>query len=107
MTKDMPIVVINVAIGMDFFFLRGSSATLSMVSASKPESAMAISIDGTSPNFKDVKKAVDNGSQQRLHRRYCANRLIAGKRSSFPESPDNLPFNPNSEEDRSSPEPRI
>ncbi|OPZ68040.1 MAG: hypothetical protein BWY81_01030 [Firmicutes bacterium ADurb.Bin467] len=54
--KDMPIVVIRVAMGMDFFLRRGSSAALSMSSANMPEATTDKRIAGSSPNFRDTKK---------------------------------------------------
>lgn len=49
-------VVMSVAMGRDFFLRRGSSATLSMASARRPESSTAAMMAGNSPKFRETKK---------------------------------------------------
>ena len=56
MIKETPTVVISVAMGMDSFFLRGSSATLSISKANNPDDMILRRMAGNNPNLRDTKK---------------------------------------------------
>ncbi len=56
MINETPTVVISVAIGIDSFFLRGSSAILSISNAKIPDVIMLRRMAGNNPNLRDTKK---------------------------------------------------